>query len=103
MERKSHDSSSCARVGARLPLERASGFSVWALILGALAVVVGLFGALASLPGFLLPQFLLGIAAVIVGRKAMKWDYDQSLGTLGMGLGLMSFPVTVLMTVLLSI
>jgi hypothetical protein len=46
-----------------------------------------LFGALASLPAFLLPQFQLGIAAVIVGRKAMKWDYDQSLGISAWGWG----------------
>jgi hypothetical protein len=90
-------------VGARLHLEKASGFSVWALILGALAVIAGLFAALASIPGFLLPQSILGIAAVIVGRKAMKWDNDQVLGTLGVGLGLGSFVITIALYTLVSI
>jgi uncharacterized membrane protein HdeD (DUF308 family) len=92
-----------ALVGARLHLEKASGFSVWALILGALAVVAGSSAALGNFPGLVLPQFLLGIAAVIVGRKAIDWDYDQTLGTLGIGLALGSFVVTVLMSILVSI
>jgi hypothetical protein len=87
-------------VGARLHLEKASGFSVWALILGTLAVVAGSFAALASLPGFLLAQGLLGLAAVVLGRKAMKWDNDQSLGALGIGLGLASFVVTVVLSLI---
>ena len=90
-------------VGARLHLEKASGFSVWAAILGALAVMAGLVAALASIPGFLLPQLILGIAAVIIGRKAMKWDNDQSLGTLGVGLGLGSFVVTIALYTVVSI
>ena len=92
-----------ALLGARLHLEKASGYSVWALILGALAVVAGLFAALASLPGLMVPQFVLGIAAVIVGRKAMKWDNDQALGTLGIGFGLGSFVITVAMLMFMSI
>ena len=90
-------------VGARFHVEKASGFSVWALMLGALAVVAGLVAALASIPGFLLPQLILGIAAVIIGRKAMKWDNDQSLGTLGVWLGLGSFVVTVALYTFMSI
>jgi hypothetical protein len=45
----------------------------------------------------LLPQFILGITSVVLGRKALKWDNDQSLGVLGIGLGLGSFVLTVLM------
>ena len=90
-------------VGARLHLEKASGFSVWALILGLLAVIAGIVAAFASIPGLLLPQSILGVAAVVVGRKAMKWDNDQALGTLGVGLGLASFVITIALYTLMSI
>jgi hypothetical protein len=85
-----------AVLGARLHLEKASGFSVWALFLGALAVVAALIAALGSTPSLVLPQLVLGTVAVIVGRKAMKWDRDQTLGRLGMLLGIGSFAITVL-------
>ena len=85
-----------AVLGARLHLEKASGFSVWALILGALAVVAALVAALGSIPSLVLPQLVLGATAVIVGRKAMKWDSDQTLGRLGMVLGIGSFAISIL-------
>jgi hypothetical protein len=59
-------------------------------------VVAALVAAWGSIPSLVLPQLVLGATAVIVGRKAMKWDSDQTLGRLGMVLGIGSFAISIL-------